>query len=382
MEFGVFFELSVPRPFTRENESAAYFDALAQATLADELGFDNAWVVEHHFLEEYSHSSAPELFLAALAMQTERIRLCHGAVVCVPGVNHPVRIAERAAALDILSKGRLELGTARSSTWTELGGFCNEPDITKVSWDEYVQAIPRMWTQDSFSFDGVSFRMPARNVLPKPVQVPHPPMWVAVTSPGTELEAAKRGLGCLGVSAQSFAAQERTVEKYREVIANCDPVGELVTDKVHSMNYLFCHEDIGYASQVGRNFINRFSFLNTNQLWSREVFPSSAYRSLGNLAPGNSPARTDPAKSTADEDPAKVKPLPEGVTIGDPEHIIGAIKKWESAGVDGINFLLSCVDAIPHEEVLESLRLFAKEVMPAFGKGRDDLKAGVKLEVA
>ena len=121
MEFGVFFELSVPRPFTRENESAAYFEALAQATLADELGFDYAWIVEHHFLEEYSHSSAPELFLTALAMQTERIRLAHGAIVCVPGVNHPVRIAERAAVLDILSNGRLELGTARSSTWTELG---------------------------------------------------------------------------------------------------------------------------------------------------------------------------------------------------------------------------------------------------------------------
>ena len=103
---------------------------------------------------------------------------------------------------------------------------------------------------------------------------------------------------------------------------------------------------------------------------------------MGNLAPGKSPSRSDPVKSKADEDPAKVKSLPEGVTVGDPEHIISAIKTWESAGVDGINFLLSCVDAVPHEEVMDSLRLFAREVMPAFGKGRKDSNLGVKLEVA
>ena len=364
MEFGLIFELSVPRPFTRENESAAYFDALAQAKLADELGFDKAWIVEHHFLEEYSHSSAPELFLTALAMQTTSIRLCHGAIVCVPGANHPIRIAERAAVLDILSKGRLELGTARSSTWTELGGFCLEPDITKVSWDEYVQAIPKMWTQDSFSYEGVTFKMPPRNVLPKPVQDPHPPLWVAVTSPGTELEAAKRGLGCLGVSAQSFKAQERTVQDYRRVIANCDPVGKVVTNKVMAMNFLFCHEDANHAARLGSRMITTFNFLNTSQVWNREVFPSSAYKSLTNLAPGKGESRSNRASA----DPDKVKPMPEGMTVGDPEHIIRAIQHWESTGIDGINFLLSCVDTIPQDAVLDSLRLFAKEVMPAFGK--------------
>src|SRR4029453_3863128 len=115
MKFVIFFELSVPRPFSPEREREVIANALEQARVADALGFECAWVVEHHFLEEYSHSSAPELFLTAVAMQTQRIRVGHGAVVCVPEINHPIRVAERAAFLDLLSGGRLEFGTARSS---------------------------------------------------------------------------------------------------------------------------------------------------------------------------------------------------------------------------------------------------------------------------
>jgi len=105
MQFGIFFEMSTPRPFGGDTEKKVYDNALEQARLADELGFDCVWAVEHHFLEEYSHCSAPELVLAAVAAQTSRIRVGHGAVVCVPEINHPIRVAERAAALDILSGG-------------------------------------------------------------------------------------------------------------------------------------------------------------------------------------------------------------------------------------------------------------------------------------
>src|SRR5258706_15216764 len=157
MEFGIFFELSVPRPFTEGIERAVYERSLEQVRLADALGYDTVWAVEHHFLEEYSHCSAPEVFLTACAMQTTRIRVGHGAVVCVPEMNHPIRVAERAAALDIVSGGRLEFGTARSSTWTELGGFGADPDHTKKSWDEFVRVIPKMWTQDCVEGQGPNF---------------------------------------------------------------------------------------------------------------------------------------------------------------------------------------------------------------------------------
>ena len=119
MTFGLFYEISIPRPWTPEREREVYNNCLEQVKLADQLGFSNVWAVEHHFLEEYSHCSAPELFLTACAMLTRNIRVGHGIVVCVPEFNHPIKIAEKTATLDILSGGRLEVGTGRSATWRE-----------------------------------------------------------------------------------------------------------------------------------------------------------------------------------------------------------------------------------------------------------------------
>ena len=183
MKFGIFYEHSVAKPWSRQSELRAYHQALEQIELADELGFDQVWEVEHHFLEEYSHSSAPEVFLAAAAARTKRIRIGQGISVCLPPMNHPVRIAERAAALDLISNGRLEFGTGRSATWTEVGAFGIDPDNTKDMWDEVIRAIPKMWTEEEFEWNGKYFKMPPRNILPKPIQDPHPPMWVAVLRP-------------------------------------------------------------------------------------------------------------------------------------------------------------------------------------------------------
>ena len=230
MKFGLFYELSVPRPWTRESERTVYNNALEQVKLADELGFDQVWAVEHHFLEEYSHCPAPELFLTACAMVTKKIRVGHGIVVCVPEFNHPIKIAERTAVLDILSGGRLEVGTGRSATWTELGGFRSDPDITKKSWDEFVRCLPKMWTQETYAYQGEFWSMPERTIIPKVYQKPHPPMWVAVTSPGTELDAADRGLGSLGLTFGQFAEQERRIAEYRRRIQLCEPVGDFVND--------------------------------------------------------------------------------------------------------------------------------------------------------
>jgi alkanesulfonate monooxygenase SsuD/methylene tetrahydromethanopterin reductase-like flavin-dependent oxidoreductase (luciferase family) len=356
MKFGIFFELSVPRPFSPEREREVFESSLEQARLADELGFATAWAVEHHFLEEYSHCSAPEIFLTAVAMQTRRIRVGHGAVVCVPKMNHPIRVAERAAFLDILSGGRLELGTARSSTWTEIGGFEADPDATKRDWDEYVRVLPRMWTEERFSHEGSCFSMPERGVLPKPLQKPHPPMWVTVTSPGTELDAADRGLGCLGVATASFAEQERRTREYHRRVRLCDPAGKTVNDRVATLNFLYCHTDAKRAADRGLLFLGMFGMLNANLLFTREAYPTSAYQSLANLAPA--PVRHG--------GPGDAPGVPEGVCIGDPRQIALQIKRWESIGVDEINFLLNSVEVLTQDEVLASLRLFAAEVMPAF----------------
>ncbi len=160
MKFGIAFQLSVPRPWTRESERTVFMNALEQVKLAEELGFEYVWAIEHHFLEEYSHSSSPEIFLTAAAMLTKKIRIGHAIVVCVPEYASPIRIAERTATMDIFSGGRLEVGTGRSATWTELGGFGADPDLTKKSWDEYVHVMPKMWMQERFSYEGQFFSMP------------------------------------------------------------------------------------------------------------------------------------------------------------------------------------------------------------------------------
>ncbi len=368
MKFGIFYELSVPRPF-EDNERIVYENAIEQVKLADQLGFDQVWAVEHHFLEEYSHCSAPELFLTACAMVTERIRVGHGIVTCVPEFNHPIRIAERAAVLDVLSGGRLEMGTGRSATWTELGGFQADPDTTKKSWDEFVPAIPKMWTQERYRHDGQFFSMPSRAVLPKPIQKPHPPLWVAVSSPGTEDDAADRGMGCLGVNFTTFAEQERKVREYRRRIQYCEPAGAFVNDQLNTINFLFCHDDSEVGVTTGRKMMGQFQYMAGQLDMAKEVYPTRAYPSAGLLANARRQASS----------PGDLKEPPEGIAVGNPDQIIRELKKWEATGVDRVQFLLNAAESIPQEQVLASLRLFAEEVMPHF---TDDEAAERSREVA
>ena len=145
-----------------------------------------------------------------------------------------------------------------------------------------MRVIPQMWTEDRFTWQGNTFSMPERNVIPKPYQDPHPPMWVAVTTPGTEQDAARRGIGALGVASQSFAQQEATVQRYHEAIKTCEPVGKIINDQVSAQNFLFCHEDRKYATTTGMNMLQQFSAMNAHQLWNREVYPSSSYKTLSN----------------------------------------------------------------------------------------------------
>ena len=133
-----------------------------------------------------------------------------------------------------------------------------------------MRVLPRMWMDPTFAYRGRCFSMPERAVLPKPLQQPHPPMWVTVTSPGTELDAADRGLGCLGVASASFAEQERRKKEYHRRIQLCDPAGGEVNDRVATLNFLYCHEDPDVAAERGLRFLGTFGMLNAH--------PSSAWR--------------------------------------------------------------------------------------------------------
>ena len=357
MKFGIFHELSVGKPWHPQSEYEVYHNALEQVELADQLGFDQAWAVEHHFLEEYSHCSAPEVFLAAAAARTERIRLGHGIAVVLPPFNHPVRCAERAAALDIISNGRLEFGTGRSATWTELGGFRCDPDLTKEMWDEAVHAIPKMWTQERFSWEGKHFSMPERAVLPKPVQKPHPPLWVAVSSPETAVQAAERGIGCLGVSIGTPQEYRKRVEDYRRAIKGCEPAGEFVNDQVNGVTFLHVDDTDEQAQPWGTKLAYTFAYLAAHLVGIGSVYPTPAYRTPGLLFSLRA--------GTEEKAPGGGGAVREGMAIGSPQTVIKQLKLWEEIGVDRMIFIINTAEVIPQERVLRSLRLFAEHVMPA-----------------
>src|SRR3989449_4901374 len=180
MDFGIFYEHQLPRPWAEGAEERLIRDALEQVELADRLGIGYAWEVEHHFLEEYSHSSAPEIFLAAASQRTKRIRLGHGIVLMPPGYNHPARVAERIAMLDLVSGGRVEFGTGESASRMELEGFGVSPAEKRAMWEEAVAQVALMLSRTPYpGHQGRYFSMPPRNVVPKPVQKPHPPMLLA-----------------------------------------------------------------------------------------------------------------------------------------------------------------------------------------------------------
>ena len=385
MRFGIFYELAVPKPWTPESELEVYQTSLEQVRLADELGFDSVWAVEHHFLEEYSHCSASDVFLTACAAQTKDIRIGFGIRLLLPPFNHPVRTAETAAAIDLVSNGRLEFGTGRSQTWNELGGFNCDPDDTKDMWAEAVEAIPKMWKEEYFSWDGKYFKVPPRNVLPKPLQKPHPPMWVAVSSPETAIQAGERGLGMLGVSGAAPEEQAKRIKTYRELIRDCEPVGEFVNERVGTLNWLHCSEDPDEAAMYGQQLVQGFNQLNAAFVAIRQVYPTRVYRAPGRGGGGAGGSRRGASQQRAE---AAQRPQGSGVVsasqagsfrrddlaIGTPDQIIKNMKRWEEMGVDLVTCLVSVGTLVPQEKILKSLKLFAEEVIPAFDKGDNEPK--------
>src|SRR5207253_2515754 len=238
-------EIPVAAPWHERSERDAYHRVIDQAVLGEQVGFSHFWTVEHHFLSEFSHCSAPEVLYGAVAARTKTIRIGHGVRLLPFPYNHPIRAAEMAALLDCVCDGRLEFGTGRSATRDELEGFGIDPQETRGMWEEALEVIVGAWTTDVFSWEGTHFRVPPRRVLPKPLQKPHPPLWMASTSPAShEIEGQKgrelgsyeytRGLGALNLSDVTFELLDdmdavivgdpetciRKVKRYRE--AGCD----------------------------------------------------------------------------------------------------------------------------------------------------------------
>jgi alkanesulfonate monooxygenase SsuD/methylene tetrahydromethanopterin reductase-like flavin-dependent oxidoreductase (luciferase family) len=195
VEVSLMYELTAEDGTNDELVRRLFQETIEQVQLADRLGYRRVWFTEHHFLPDLSQSSAPEIMLSYLAAKTDNIRLGHGVVLLPHVINHPARVAERIAVLDVLSGGRVDFGTGRALNPGELEAFGVDPDESREQWLESLQAIPKMWMQNKFSADGKWLKFPERQVVPKPVQSPHPPIFTAATQPSTIQMAGEMGIG-------------------------------------------------------------------------------------------------------------------------------------------------------------------------------------------
>ncbi len=388
MRFGLFYEHQIPRPWEDGAEEKLLNDALDQVELADGIGIDSVWEVEHHFLEEYSHSSAPEVFLAAASQRTKNIRLGHGIVQLPPNFNHPARVAERVSTLDLISGGRVEFGTGEGSAQAELGAFGVPREDKHAQWEESLDIVTRMMVEQPFAgHQGRYTSMPPRNVVPKPKQKPHPPLWVACSRRNTILDAARKGIGALTFSFVEPEAAKEWVDEYYAVIESdeCVAAGFAVNPNFAVVLPMMCHKDEQTAIDRGIDGAHFFGYSLTY------------YYVFGKHVPGETniwekfqAERTQAGFArevvNADDGPLGVKLLQEGIgslrgAIGTPAQIEELVRRYEDAGVDQIIFVSQC-GKNRHEHICESLELFGRKVLPKFTEGREQREAEKRERLA
>jgi alkanesulfonate monooxygenase SsuD/methylene tetrahydromethanopterin reductase-like flavin-dependent oxidoreductase (luciferase family) len=363
MKFGIFYELQLPKPWAPDDERRLVQDALDQVELADLLGLDYAWAVEHHFLEEYSHCSASDVFLAAAAARTKRIRLGHGIRQVIPNYNHPARTAEAIAMLDLVSNGRAELGIGEGATRLELGGF-NIPAKEKRAMSlEAAEQIANMMVMTPYpGFEGRSFKMPARNVIPKPVQKPHPPMWMACTNRDTIKIAASLGLGALAFSFLDEAEARTWSGIYYDIIKSdaCVPLGHSVNANIAMVSAFSLHQDAAEAARRGQEGFEFFRFA-ISGLVVNDAVPGRS-RLWNDFQKERTSGAIDAIYSST-ENLATVFQRSPG--IGTAADFRAHVRSFEAAGVDQI-ILLQQAGRNRHEHICASLELLAAEVLPEF----------------
>ena len=366
MRFGVFYELQLPKPWAENAEHQLIQEAIEQVQLADRLGIDHAWAVEHHFLDEYSHCSASDVFLTALAAKTERIRVGFGIRQVIPQYNHPSRTAESVAMLDLISNGRVEFGIGEGATRLELHGYGIPAKDKRALSLESAEQIANMMVMDPYpGFEGNSFSMPCRNVLPKPYQKPHPPMWLACTNRKTIEVAARNGLGALAFTFVDPDEAKTWADTYYSIIKSdeCVPLGHSVNANLAVVAGFSLHED---AEEGRRRGVDGFAFFRyaVNALVANDVKPgrTTLWEEYEELRDRDLPTIASPG-------------------IGTPAEFSQFIREFQDVGVDQIIFLQQG-GKNRHEHICESLELFAREVMPQFLAGREQRDAAKAAELA
>ena len=381
MKLGLAYEMQRPEL----DDHAVVEETIAQCVLADEMGFDYVWFVEHHFLTSFSMSPCPEVIFGALSRLTKRIRLGFG-VVILP-YHHPIRVAERVAMVDHLSGGRVDFGTGRSAPY-EQTGMGIDPRNTREMWEESLAMIPKVWEPGLFSWEGTFWNVPPREVRPKPYQQPHPPMWVAALQPATYRLAAEKGIGVMALSVAAPSILEEHVQEYKANVKKATPVGNAINDQWLSATMAYCDTDNKAARELAAQSLKTFFGPDRPYLKDQVDVYERLIESWGGVPEhleanfaryihkddgdagvdlsGGSAQIAQAAWNQFDADTLADR----GVTVsGDPESCLKAIRIHESIGVDQLQFLMA-TETIPHEKVMSSIELFGKHVIPELKKQR------------
>lgn len=354
MKISLFYEFPLPRPWAPDDERQLFQDGMDEFEAADKAGFSTLWLTEHHFLEEYCHSTAPEILLAAASQRTKNIRLGFGIMHLLPSVNHAARAAERVATIDLLSNGRVEFGTGEGSSISELGGFEVDPADKRAQWEESLEVAIRCMTEEPFTgFKGQYYDMPPRNVVPKPLQKPHPPVWVACTRPASVQMAAEK---CIGALSFAYTGPGPLTERVNGYYKEFEESGVPVTPQINP-NILAVGGDL--SMMVAK----------TDEQAIERLGKGGGFFSFGimhyYLTGEHTPGRTGVWKRYLGEveNDATLAYGPGRGAIGSPATVREFLRGYEESGVDELILLLN---PRSHESTMESIELMGKEVLPEF----------------
>jgi alkanesulfonate monooxygenase SsuD/methylene tetrahydromethanopterin reductase-like flavin-dependent oxidoreductase (luciferase family) len=359
MKFDLYYEIMVSDDWTDESEQRLYGEVLDEIVFAEEMGFSTIWFVRHHARAGYAHSPTPEVFFGALSQRTERIRFGFG--VEVLPYHHPMFVAERIAVVDILSGGRVECGTGRGSGAELAGEILGIPHVeAKARWLESVKLLPELWTKRDVIHQGEywGWEQP-QTVVPHPMQKPHPPLWSAASSAGSVAEAGKYGLGLLTSGYMPLQAIARNVDIYRTAFAASEEqIGYVPNNRVGIATTWLCHEsgDVTEADRLRHAVLD----------WARRDITGGRGRNRSksiDIALGKTRAQMTDDELLNDEGAL--------VRIGDPEYFINAAHRYGDAGVDHLMLQMQ-LSNLRHEDTMQSIELFGRNVIPAFsGVERD-----------
>ncbi len=362
MKFGLFYEMFVPLDELDE-EARIVRHTVDQIVHADRLGWDYVWLTEHHFLGGFSHMSAPEVVFGAAAYQTEHIRFGFGLSLTPPSYNHPVRIAERVAMLDCLSGGRVDLGSGRSTTPAELYGFGIDPEESRAQWAEGLEVVTRLLAEEEVEFEGSFVKLPKRTVYPRPVQKPHPPLWVGGVGPGNAERAAQQGLGML-FFAPGPESIRTSVEAYRAHIGDAKPICGAVNNATAGFVNGLCGHD---RDEVRRIAASRTVEHNRNG--SRHMitgWPESGPTPSYAHVMAEDGAKGTFAATTSAPDVVAEGLLKSGfVMAGNADDCRPVLDSFRDVGVDQIIIHMQ-MGNVPHERIMESIEIIGKELIPEY----------------